>query len=64
MVLMIFIITPFGGLINESMKNFLTAAGAAGEYVYGCLLYNSSNPPAGILTPLPSFCLKKKTSKH
>ena len=38
MVLMIFIITPFGGLINESMKNFLTAAGAAGEYVYATAL--------------------------
>lgn len=38
MVLMIFVITPVGGWLNDGMKNFLTAAGAAGEYVYATAL--------------------------
>lgn len=38
MVLMIFIITPIGGWLNEGMKNFLTAAGSAGEYAYATAL--------------------------
>lgn len=38
MVLMIFIIILFGGLINESMKNFLIVVGVVGEYVYVIVL--------------------------
>lgn len=38
MVLMIFIITPFGGWINNLIKSVLQAAGSTGQYVYALVL--------------------------
>lgn len=38
MILMIYIITPIGSFLNESVKNLLTSAGQSGEIVYAILL--------------------------
>ncbi|MGL4912966.1 MAG: PTS fructose transporter subunit IIC [Romboutsia sp.] len=38
MVLMLFVITPIGGMVNEAMKTFLTSAGEAGEFGYAAAL--------------------------
>lgn len=38
MVMMVFIITPFGGMINEGIRSVLQAAGQSGELVYAALL--------------------------
>jgi fructose-specific PTS system IIC-like component len=38
MILMVFIITPFGGWINNLIKSLLQAAGSTGQYVYALVL--------------------------
>lgn len=38
MVLMVYIITPFGGLVNEWIKGVLEAAGKSGQYMYALIL--------------------------
>lgn len=38
MVFMVFVITPIGGWLNESIRNVLTLAGDAGEYIYALVL--------------------------
>ncbi len=38
MILMVFIITPIGGWLNESIRNLLTLAGDAGQYIYALVL--------------------------
>lgn len=38
MILMVLIITPLGGWLNQGIKNVLTSAGAAGQYVYALVL--------------------------
>lgn len=38
MILMIFIITPFGGWINNLIKSLLQSAGNTGQYVYALVL--------------------------
>lgn len=38
MILMVFIITPFGGWVNSLIKNVLQAAGSTGQYVYALVL--------------------------
>jgi len=38
MILMVLIITPLGGLMNQGIKNVLTSAGSAGQYVYALVL--------------------------
>lgn len=38
MILMVIVITPLGGLINEGIKSVLLSAGEAGQYVYALVL--------------------------
>lgn len=38
MVMMVFVITPFGGMINQGIRSVLEAAGQSGELVYAALL--------------------------
>lgn len=38
MILMVFIITPFGGWVNNLIKSVLQAAGSTGQYVYALVL--------------------------
>lgn len=38
MILMVFIITPFGGWVNNQIKALLQAAGSTGQYVYAVVL--------------------------
>ncbi|MGV8984114.1 PTS fructose transporter subunit IIC [Clostridium sp.] len=38
LILMVFIITPFGGWLNSLIKNVLQAAGSSGQYVYALVL--------------------------
>jgi fructose-specific PTS system IIC-like component len=38
MILMVFIITPFGGWVNNLIKSLLQAAGSTGQYVYALVL--------------------------
>ena len=38
MILMVFLITPIGGLLNEGIRSVLEAAGAAGQYIYALVL--------------------------
>jgi fructose-like PTS system EIIC or EIIBC or EIIABC component len=38
MILMVFIITPFGGWVNNLIKSLLQSAGSTGQYVYALVL--------------------------
>lgn len=38
MILMIYVITPFGGLVNEWIKAVLESAGKSGQYMYAFIL--------------------------
>lgn len=38
MVLMVYVITPFGGLVNEWIKAVLESAGKSGQYMYAFIL--------------------------
>ena len=38
MILMVYVITPFGGLVNEWIKAVLESAGKSGQYMYAFLL--------------------------
>lgn len=38
MIVMLFLVTPIGGIINSSMKSFLMSAGETGEYGYAIAL--------------------------
>ncbi len=38
MILMVYVITPFGGLVNEWIKAVLESAGKSGQYMYAFIL--------------------------